>query len=139
MNKIIITGRLTNDPEICLSIGANAITFARFSIAVTRKFKRDGQPEADYFNCTAFGKQAEFIEKYVRKGTKLIIGGNLQNNNYTNRYGEKVNAVQINIEELEFAERKKTNDAGYIDNNNPATPSGGVNLDELNLQEDLPF
>lgn len=106
MNKIIIMGRLTREPEVRWSQGTNATAIARISIAVDRKWKREGEPEADFFNCTAFGKQAEFIEKYLHKGTKVLVSGRVQNDNYTNKDGQKVYSVQIIVEEIEFAESK---------------------------------
>lgn len=105
MNKIIIMGRATKDPDI--SSSASGTTFARMSVAVDRRFKRDGEPDADFFNCTAFGKIAEFIEKYGKKGTKFLISGRLENNDYTNKDGQKVRDNRIIIEEIEFAESKK--------------------------------
>ena len=105
MNKVIEIGRLTKDPEITTS--TSGTTFARFSIAVDRRFKKEGEPEADFFNCTAFGKTAEFISAWIKKGTKVAIVGRLQNNNYTNKEGQKVYDVRIMVEEIEFAESKK--------------------------------
>jgi len=105
MNKVIELGRLCKDPEV--SSSASGTTFARFSIAVDRRFKRDGEPDADFFNCSAFGKIAEFIEKYGKKGTKFLISGRLENNDYTNKDGQKVRDNRIIIEEIEFAESKK--------------------------------
>lgn len=107
MNKVIEMGRLTRDPEI--SSSNSGTTFARFSIAVDRRFKKEGEPDADFFNCTAFGKTAEFVEKYLQKGTKVLVTGRLQNNNYTNKDGQKVYDVRIMVEEMEFAESKKDN------------------------------
>ena len=104
MNKVILMGRLTKDPEI--SSSASGTTFARYSIAVDRKYKQEGEPDADFFNCTSFGKQAEFVEKYLKKGTKIIVSGRLQNNNYTNKEGHKVYDVRVITEEVEFAESK---------------------------------
>lgn len=106
MNKIIMMGRLTRDPEVRYSQGASQTAVARFSLAVDRRYKREGEPEADFFNCTSFGKQAEFVEKYLRQGTKILLTGRVQNDNYTNRSGEKVYSVQIIAEEIEFTESK---------------------------------
>ena len=112
MNKVIMCGRLARDPEV--RVGEK--TIGRFSIAVDRRFKTEGQPEADFFNCTTFGKQAEFVEKYLHKGTKVIITGRLQNDNYTNKEGQKVYSVQIIVDEIEFAESKKaeSDDKGFM-------------------------
>ena len=106
MNKIILMGRLTRDPETRYSQGENQTAIARFSLAVDRRFKRQGDAEADFFNCTAFGRQAEFVEKYLKQGTKILLTGRVQNDNYTNRNGEKVYSVQIIAEEIEFAESR---------------------------------
>lgn len=107
MNKIILMGRLTRTPEIRYSQeAAEQIVIARFSLAVDRRWKREGEPNADFFNCIAFGKQAEFVEKYLKQGTKVVITGRVQNNNYTNKEGQKVYSVQVMVEEMEFAESK---------------------------------
>lgn len=105
MNKIVIMGRATKDPDITSS--TSGTTFARMSVAVDRRFKREGEPEADFFNCSAFSKTAEFIERYIKKGTKVVISGRLENNDYTNKDGVKVKGTRIIIEEIEFAESKK--------------------------------
>jgi len=108
MNKVFLVGRLTRDPEVR---AAGTTTVARFSLAVDRRFKREGDPEADFFNCTAFGKQADFVERYLKRGTKMIVVGRIQNDNYTNKNGEKVYSVQIMVDELEFAESKNAQGA----------------------------
>lgn len=132
MNKVIEIGRLTKDPEITTS--TSGTTFARFSIAVDRRFKKEGDPDADFFNCTAFGKTAEFIEKWIKKGTKVAITGRLQNNNYTNKEGQKVYDIRIMVEEIEFAESKK---------DGQEKPQENAGADFLNvpegLVEELPF
>lgn len=111
MNKVILCGNLTRDPEIRYSQGENALAIARFSMAVNRRFQKGQEQETDFFNCTAFGKQAEFIEKYFRKGSRMLLTGRMQNDNYTNKNGEKVYSVQIIAEEVEFAERKSASDS----------------------------
>ncbi len=109
MNKAIMVGRLTRDPDIRYTQGENQTAIARFSLAVDRRWKREGEPDADFFNCTAFGRQAEFAEKYLKKGTKIAIIGRVQNDNYTDRNGQKVYSVQIMVDEMEFAESKANN------------------------------
>lgn len=106
MNKIILLGNLTRDPEIRYTQGENPLAVARFSMAINRKFARQGDTDVDYFNCTAFGKQAEFVEKYFHKGSRMLLTGRVQNDNYTNNNGEKVYSIQVIAEEIEFAERK---------------------------------
>lgn len=113
MNKVIMMGRLTRDPEVRYG-GASNNAVARFSIAVDRRFKREGQPDADFFNCTAFGKTGEFVDKYLRKGTKIVIDGEVRNDNYTNKDGQMVYGTQIIVNQVEFAESKSAaaNNAG---------------------------
>lgn len=112
MNKVILIGRLTRDPEVRYSQGASQTAVARFSIAVDRRFKRDGEPDADFFNCTAFGKQAEFVERYLHKGIKMVVCGRIQNDNYTNKDGQMVYSVRVMVDELEFAESKNASAGG---------------------------
>ena len=110
MNKVILMGRLTRDPEMRYS---QDMAIARFSLAVDRRFKKQGDTvTADFFNCTAFGKQGEFVEKYLKQGTKVLVTGRIQNDNYTNKDGQKVYSVQVIVEEIEFAESKNTSTGG---------------------------
>lgn len=138
MNKIILMGNLTRDPEIRYTQGENALAIARFSLAINRRFAKQGDTEVDYFNCTAFGKQAEFIEKYFRKGSRMLVSGRVQNDNYTNKNGEKVYSVQIIAEEIEFAERKGS---GQTSGGEPEP--GEASNDFMNIpdgvEEGLPF
>ena len=106
MNKTIMMGRLTKDPDITNT--TNGTVIARYNLAVDRKFKREGDPDADFFSCTSFGKQAEFVEKYLKKGTKIVLTGRVQNNNYTDKNGQKVYGTVIMVDEIEFAESKKS-------------------------------
>jgi single-strand DNA-binding protein len=132
MNRVILIGRLTKDPEIRTS---GNYTIASFGIAVDRKYKREGEPEADFFNCTAFNKTAEFVEKYCKKGTKMVVEGRIQNDNYE-KDGVKHYGVKIMVDSLEFAESKSAS----------STPSTKVEVtgDEFvdaasALTEELPF
>ncbi len=121
MNKVILMGRLTRDPEVRYSQGDSQMAIARFSLAVDRRFKRQGDTvTADFFNCTAFGKQGEFVEKYLKQGTKVVVTGRIQNDNYTNKEGQKVYSVQIIVEEIEFAESKNAAGGGSSFQNAPA-------------------
>ncbi len=145
MNKIILMGRLTRDPEVRYSQGANQTAVARFSLAVDRRFKREGDPDADFFNCTSFGKQAEFVEKYLRQGTKVVVTGRVQNDNYTNKEGQKVYSVQIIVEEIEFAESKNASAGGGASYQAGSRPSpsqaagdGFMSIPE-GTEEELPF
>lgn len=125
MNKVILMGRLTRDPEVRYSQGASQTSVARFSVAVDRRFKREGEPDADFFNCTAFGKQAEFIEKYLHKGTKIVLCGRVQNDNYTNKDGQMVYSVRIMVDEIEFAESKNASGGGGDNYNNGGSYNNG--------------
>ena len=108
MNKFICLGRLTRDPEITTSSSGTDI--AKYAVAVERKFKREGQPTADFFNCTSFGKQAEFVGKYLKKGSKVILSGSIQIDSYTSKTGEKKTSINVTVEEIEFAESKASTD-----------------------------
>ena len=106
MNKVIEIGRLTKDPEIRYSQGANATCVARYTLAVDRKFKQEGQPNADFINCIAFGKLGEFAEKYLRKGIKIAVTGRIQTGSYKNKDGNTVYTTDVVVEEQEFCESK---------------------------------
>ena len=110
MNKCIMCGRLTRDPEVryTQSRKGEQMAVARFTLAVDRRFAKEGEESADFFTCTAFGKLGEFAEKYLKMGTKILLTGRIQNDNYTNKNGEKVYSTQIMVDEMEFAESKKT-------------------------------
>jgi len=151
MNKVILMGRLTRDPEVRYSQGASQTAVARFSVAVDRRFKREGEPDADFFNCTCFGKQAEFVEKYLHKGTKVVLCGRIQNDNYTNKEGQMVYSVRVMVDEIEFAESKNAsggnsdggyNNGGYASKNEAPAASGAgdgfMNIPD-GIDEDLPF
>ena len=146
MNKVILMGRLTRDPEVRYSAGENALAIARYTLAVDRRFKRDGEQSADFINCLAFGRSAEFAEKYFKQGTKIAVSGRIQTGSYTNRDGVKVYTTEVVIEEQEFAESK----AAASQNNNrgasqPSTPQssttasdGFMNIPD-GLEDELPF
>ena len=134
MNKVILMGRLTNDPDVRYAQGENSYAIARFSLAVNRKVKSK-DTEADFFNCTAFGKTAEVIEKYLKKGSRILVAGRLQNNNYTNKEGQKVYGVQVLVEEMEFAESKSS---GKASEDTLTDENGFMNIPN-GLEEELPF
>lgn len=136
MNKVIFMGRLARDPEVRYSQGSGqAMAIARFSLAVDRKFKREGEPSADFFNCTCFGKQAEFVERYLHKGIKIILSGRVQNDNYTNKDGQTVYSVRIIVDEIEFAESKNTAGGSGA---TATTGDGFMNVPD-GIDEELPF
>lgn len=117
MNKVILMGRLTRDPSVRYQGADESSCIAKYSIAVNRKGRRS--EDADFFNCTAFGKLGMFVEKYLQQGTKILMTGRIQNDNYTNGNGERVYSVGIIVEEIEFAESKskQTEDAQGSRNN----------------------
>ena len=143
MNKVILMGRLTRDPEVRYSQGENATAVARFTLAVDRRFRRDDQ-STDFIGCVAFGRNAEFIEKYFRQGTKALITGRIQTGSYTNRDGQKVYTTDVVVEDQEFAESKSASEGtgGFA----PAAPSamsgpagdGFMNIPD-GIDEELPF
>ena len=139
MNKVILMGRLTRDPEVRYTQGDNAMAIARYSLAVDRRFKRDGEPDADFINCVAFGKSGEFAEKYLKKGTKIAVVGRIQTGSYTNKDGQKVYTTDVVVEEQEFAESKNS---GSSDNNQSAPANkdmGFMNIPDGIEDSELPF
>ena len=111
MNKVILMGRLTRDPEVRYSAGENALAIARYTLAVDRRFRRDGEATADFISCVSFGRTAEFAEKYFHQGMRVSISGRIQTGSYTNKDGQKVYTTDVVVEEQEFAESKATSDA----------------------------
>lgn len=112
MNKVILMGRLTRDPEVRYSAGENALAVARYTLAVDRRFRRDGEATADFIPCVAFGRAAEFAERYFHQGIRIVVSGRIQTGSYTNREGQKVYTTEVIVEEQEFAESKASSD-GY--------------------------
>ena len=146
MNKVILMGRLTRDAEVRYSQGDASTAVARFSLAVDRRFKRDGDDQsADFINCVAFGRTGEFMERFGRKGTKFLVEGRIQTGSYTNKDGQRVFTTDVVVEQIEFAESKSSNDGnngGYVPTNRP-TPSGAAGDGFMNIpdgiDEELPF
>jgi len=150
MNKVILMGRLTRDPEVRYSAGENATAVANYTLAVDRRFgRRDGEATADFIRCVAFGRSAEFAEKYFRQGMRIVITGRIQTGSYTNKEGQKVYTTDVIIEEQEFAESKGASDANRAEYSAPAsapsapTPSaasgdGFMNIPD-GIDEELPF
>lgn len=138
MNKVMESGRLTKDAEITYTQGNN-MAVARFTLAVDRKFKQEGQPTADFIRCIAFGKTAEFFERFGRQGTKFFIEGRIQTGSYTNKDGQRVYTTDVVVENTEFAE-SKNNQSRNSSQSNPA-PSGDdgfMNIPD-GIDEELPF
>ena len=144
MNKVVLMGRLTRDPEVRYGAGENSTSVARYTIAVDRRFKRDGEQSADFIGCVAFGRNAEFAEKYLRQGTKIVLTGRIQTGSYTNREGQKVYTTDIVVEEQEFAESKAAA-AGNGGQGNysrassaPSDANGFMNIPD-GIDDELPF
>jgi len=132
MNKVILVGRLTKDPEIYYSKGENATAIARYNIAVDRKIRRESEPATDFIPCVLFGRSAEFAQKYFRKGMRIAISGRIQTGSYINKDGVKIHTTEIVIEEQEFAQSKAEN---HINSTSPENFSGSTD----NIDENLPF
>ena len=149
MNRVILMGRLTRDPDIRYSQSGDNMAIARFTLAVDRRGRRDGgndQQTADFIGCVAFGRAGEFAEKYFRKGTKVAITGRIQTGSYTNKDGVRIYTTDVVVEEQEFAESKNSSggDGGFAGGNNNRTfePSGAgdgfMNIPD-GIDEELPF
>ena len=142
MNSVQLTGRLTRDPEVNYSNGGTSI--ARFTLAVNRRFKQEGGPNADFIRCVAFGKTAEFIEKYFRQGRKMDMTGRIQTSSYTNQEGQKIYTTDIVVETAEFGESKSSaeNRGNNESQNQPPSPpqydDGFMNIPD-GIDEELPF
>ena len=149
MNKVVLVGRLTRNPEVRYSQGEKPTAVARYTLAVDRRIKREGSPTADFIPCVVIGKSAEFAEKYFRQGLKVIVTGRIQTGSYTNKDGQKVYTTDVFIEEQEFAESKSNQGnnsssaasvAKPTPNPNPSAPddNGFMNIPD-GLDEELPF
>lgn len=126
MNSVVLMGRLTRDPEVRYSQGEKPVAYARYTCAVDSRFKREGQPEADFINCVTIGKDAEFVEKYFRQGMRVCIHGSIQTGSYTNRDGQKVYTTEVYTDHVEFAQSKSEGNApatGSKAASNPAPAS----------------
>lgn len=142
MNKVIIVGRLTANPETRYSTDGNAVT--TYTVAVDRRYKKKGEPEADFLRCVSFGKGAEFAEKYFARGMRIALSGHLQTGSYTNREGRKIYTTDIIVEEHELAQSKSEGDSAPKEAT-PAEPQypepdkdGFVNVPD-GLEDELPF
>lgn len=141
MNKWIGVGRLTADPEVRYSQGQENLAIARFTLAVDRKYKKDGETSADFLRCVAFGRQGEFAEKYLAKGTKIVVEGRIQTGSYTDKEtGKKVYTTDVVCESLEFAESKAQNSTSQAQKEQPSNVGDGFMTVPDNLEsEGLPF
>ena len=131
MNKVVLMGRLTREPEVRYTQGENSLAVARFTLAVNRKYKNNGKEETDFISCVSFGKTAEFAEKYLHQGTKIVVCGRIQTGSYTNKDGQRVYTTDVVTEEVEFAESKKAQ----------SSQTGGDGFMEVpdGIGEELPF
>ena len=135
MNKVILMGRLVRDPDVRYSQGQEQKAIAKFTLAVDRRFKKDGEQSADFISCIAFGKTGEFVEKYLSKGTKVVVEGRWQTGSYDNKEGQKVYTNDCIVDSLEFAESKSNSET----QSKPQTDENGfMNIPE-GLDEELPF
>ena len=155
MNKVTLMGNLTRDPDVRYSQGEKSTCVARYTLGIRRRFHRDGDPDSDFINCVAFGKQGEFAEKYLKKGMKIAICGRIQTGSYTNKDGVRVYTTDIVVEEQEFAESKAASDrnssdfaannnygGGYQQSGRPVpsqAPSDGFMNIPDGIDEELPF
>ena len=141
MNKVILMGRLTRDPDVRYTQGEEPMAIARFTLAVDRRGKRDGEASADFPSCACFRRTAEFIEKYAHQGTKLVVVGRIQTGSYTNRDGQKVYTTEVVVEEAEFAESKAAADRNTQQTPPPSPDTGAdgfMNIPD-GIEEELPF
>ena len=150
MNKVVLMGRLTRDPEVRYSQGENPLAIARYTLAVDRRMKKEGEPSADFISCISFGRTAEFAEKYFRQGLRITICGRIQTGSYTNRDGQKVYTTEVVVEEQEFAESKSASDnyaashprteapAPSMPNPGAASTDGFMNIPD-GIDVELPF
>ena len=148
MNKVILMGRLTRDPEVRYSTsGDGQLAIARYTLAVDRRFKRDGEQSADFIRCVAFGRSGEFAEKYLRKGTKVVVTGRIQTGSYQDKDGKTVYTTEVVVENQEFAESKAASDNAGFQAQQPAAASaptapagdGFMNIPDNVDDSGLPF
>lgn len=139
MNKVILCGRLVRDPEVRYSQGENAMCVSKYTLAVDRKGKKvEGQPTADFINCTAFGKNGEFAEKYFRQGLRVLVCGRIQTGSYTNKDGQKVYTTDVIVDDQEFADGKNGEQGNSRPQPSMASGDGFMNIPD-GIDEGLPF
>lgn len=139
MNKVLLMGRLTRDPEVRYSQGENNLAIARYTLAVDRRFQRNGEQSADFISCVAFGKAGEFAEKWFKQGTKVAITGRIQTGSYTNKEGQKVYTTEVVIEDQEFAESKNSHSQGAPQPMPSAAKGDGFMNIPDGIEDELPF
>ena len=145
MNKVTLMGNLTRDPDVRYSQGEKSTCVARYTLGIRRRFHRDGDPDSDFINCVAFGKQGEFAEKYLKKGMKIAICGRIQTGSYTDKDGIKRYTTDVVVEEHYFVESKTANNGNASNsqsapqNNQPAASNDGFMSIPEGIEEELPF
>ena len=139
MNKVILIGKLVRDPEIRYSQGEKNIAIARYTLAVDRKFKKEGEQSADFISCVAMGKNGEFAEKYLKQGTKIVVDGHWQTGSYTNKDGAKVYTNDCMVESHEFCESRNASQQSNNDRPQPMKDSDGFMNIPDGIDEELPF
>ena len=139
MNRVILTGRLTRDPEVRYSQGEKSIAIARYTLAVDRKFKKEGEQSADFISCVAMGKNGEFAEKYLKQGTKIVVEGHWQTGSYTNKDGAKVYTNDCMVESHEFCESRNASQQSGNERPQPTKDSDGFMSIPDGIDEELPF
>lgn len=139
MNKVALMGRLTRDPDIRRTQGENSMTVARYTLAVDRRYKKEGGQQADFISCVTFGKNAEFAAKYLKKGMKIAVTGRIQTGSYTNREGQKVYTTDVVVEEHDFCEGKSSASGSSGQTQPPAVDADGFMDIPDDIDEDLPF
>ena len=140
MNKVILMGRLTRDPEVRYSSGENALAIARYTLAVDRRFRKDNEASADFIGCVAFGKGGEFAEKYLRQGTKIVVTGRIQTGSYTNKDGATVYTTDVVADRVEFLEWGDRPAGGQRAQTQEAAPRFDAAPEGFSaIDEDIPF
>ena len=139
MNRVILMGRLTRDPEVRYSSGESSMAVARYTLAIDRAIKKQGEQSADFINCVAFSKAAEFAEKYFRQGMRVLVSGRIQTGSYTNKEGQKIYTTEVIIDSQEFADSKGAGDSSYQASTSSASNDGFMNIPDGVDDEGLPF
>jgi single-strand DNA-binding protein len=138
MNNVILMGRLTREPDVRYTQSDPLMAIARYTLAVDRKVKKNGEPQADFISCVSFGRTGEFVEKYLSKGTKVVVRGRIQTGSYTNREGRKVYTTDVIAEEVEFAESKGAQESSETRQQPPTDKDGFMHIPD-GIDEELPF
>lgn len=147
MNKVILMGRLTRDPEVRYSQSAQPLAIARYSLAVNKRYKREGEPDADFINCVAFGKTGEFAEKYFQKGQMVAVSGRLSVNNWEDKDGNKRSTLEVVVEDQYFAESKKSFEGSHSASSNSYNANNNSSYDKPDdfasisdpIDDEIPF